>query len=151
MFQILTFVCLCLIASAQEDIIDKNKNSFAVSMRNFTQDDSIIHEDKDSSDILTQKSKGVVNNEDKKDFIISINNFTQDFLAVSFFDLGDNFVFSPFSLYSVLAILTSGATIGSKTEKQLLAALGNTNKIDTLEKLYRQFLIEYKMSEMRKY
>jgi len=38
----------------------------------------------------------------------SMNDFTQDFLATAWKEEGDNFVFSPFSLHSVLAMLTTG-------------------------------------------
>merc|ERR1711944_251438 len=88
--------------------------------------------------------------EDKKGFTDSMNDFTQDFLAVAWEDLGENFVFSPFSLHSVLAMLTSGATNSSKTQKELLAGFGRNSKIDLLEKLYGQFVKDYKTPEIEK-
>ena len=38
----------------------------------------------------------------------SMNDFTQNFLATAWKEEGENFVFSPFSLHSVLAMLTTG-------------------------------------------
>ena len=38
----------------------------------------------------------------------SMNDFTQNFLATAWEEEGENFVFSPFSLHSVLAMLTTG-------------------------------------------
>merc|ERR1712141_865962 len=87
---------------------------------------------------------------EKKGFTDSMNDFTQDFLAVAWDDLGENFVFSPFSLHSVLAMLTSGATKNSKTQTELLAGFGRNNKIDLLEKLYGQFVKDYKTPEIEK-
>ena len=86
-----------------------------------------------------------VSEDEKKGFTDSMNDFTQDFLAVAWEDLGENFVFSPFSLHSVLAMLTSGATNSSKTQKELLAGFGRNSKIDLLEKLYGQFVKDYKV------
>ena len=83
--------------------------------------------------------------DEKKGFTDSMNDFTQDFLAVSWNQLGDNYVFSPFSLHSVLAMLTTGATNGSQTQKELLLGFGRNSKIDVLEKLYGQFVKDYKV------
>jgi serine protease inhibitor len=55
-----------------------------------------------------------------------------------------NFVFSPFSMHSVLAMLTSGATDNSTTQKELLSGFGRAQKIENLEQLYGQFLKSYK-------
>ena len=54
-----------------------------------------------------------------------MNEFTQNFMTVCWKDEGDNFVFSPFSLHSVLAMLTSGSTDNSDTLKELLDAFGS--------------------------
>jgi len=99
---------------------------------------------------LVQGAISSVSEDEKKGFTDSMNDFTQDFLAVAFNDLGDNFVFSPFSLHSVLAMLTSGATKGSQTEKELLNGFGRNNKITLLEKLYGQFVKDYKTPEIEK-
>merc|ERR1712021_182692 len=87
---------------------------------------------------------------DKKGFTDSMNDFTQDFLAVAWDDLGENFVFSPFSLHSVLAMLTSGATNNSKTQSELLDGFGRNSKIELLEKLYGQFVKDYKTPKLEK-
>merc|ERR1712110_839249 len=68
--------------------------------------------------------QGAISDGDKKGYTDSMNDFTQDFLAVSWDGLGDNYVFSPFSVHSVLAMLTTGATQSSKTQKQLVAGFG---------------------------
>jgi len=99
---------------------------------------------------LVQGAISDVTENEKKGFTDSMNDFTQDFLAVAFNDLGDNFVFSPFSLHSVLAMLTSGATDGSKTQKELLAGFGRNGIIELLEKLYGQFVKDYKTPEIEK-
>ena len=90
-------------------------------------------------------TKNAISDGDKKGFTDSMNDFTQDFLAVSWNELGDNYVFSPFSLHSVLAMLTTGATNGSQTQKELLLGFGRNSKIDVLEKLYGQFVKDYKV------
>merc|ERR1711988_1250722 len=88
--------------------------------------------------------------EEKKGFTDSMNDFTQDFLAVAWDDFGENFVFSPFSLHSVLAMLTTGSTNDSNTQKELLQAFGRNDKIASLEKLYGQFVKDYKTPEIEK-
>jgi len=88
--------------------------------------------------------------EERKGFTDSMNDFTQDFLAVAWDDFGENFVFSPFSLHSVLAMLTTGATNDSNTQKELLQAFGRNDKISDLEKLYGQFVKDYKTPEIEK-
>merc|ERR1711935_914449 len=85
-----------------------------------------------------------ISDDDKKGYTDSMNDFTQDFLAVSWDDLGDNYVFSPFSVHSVLAMLTIGATKSSKTQKELVAGFGRNGKIELLEKMYGQFVKDYK-------
>merc|ERR1711936_59271 len=99
---------------------------------------------------LVQGAISDVSESEKKGFTDSMNDFTQDFLAVAWEDLGENFVFSPFSLHSVLAMLTSGATNSSKTQKELLAGFGRNSKIDLLERLYGQFVKDYKTPEIEK-
>jgi len=85
-----------------------------------------------------------ISDDDKKGYTDSMNDFTQDFLAVSWDDLGDNYVFSPFSVHSVLAMLTTGATKSSETQKELVAGFGRNGKIELLEKMYAQFVKDYK-------
>jgi len=88
--------------------------------------------------------QGAIRIGDKKGYTDSMNDFTQDFLAVSWDGLGDNYVFSPFSVHSVLAMLTTGATQSSKTQKQLVAGFGRNGKIELLERMYGQFVKDYK-------
>merc|ERR1711971_244308 len=91
-----------------------------------------------------------ITDNEKKGFTDSMNDFTQDFLAVAWDDLGENFVFSPFSLHSVLAMLTSGATNNSETQTELLDGFGRNSKIKLLEKLYGQFVKDYKTPKLEK-
>merc|ERR1711988_731793 len=78
-----------------------------------------------------------------QEFARSINDFTQDFMR-ELWDEGDNVVFSPFSLHSVLSILISGVTQGSNTEKELLLALGRVNNVQRLEVIYKRTIDNYK-------
>merc|ERR1712241_280655 len=97
----------------------------------------------------TQLVHGKISNGDKRRFTDSMNDFTQDFLAVSWEELGENYVFSPFSLHSVLAMLTSGATDDSRTQKQLLTGFGRGGNIEVLEKLYDKIVKDYKKPAMK--
>merc|ERR1712012_1245423 len=67
-----------------------------------------------------------------KEFEMTMNDFTQDFLT-EVLTSDDNVVFSPFSLHTALAILTSGATDNSTTQMELLSALGRVQNIQGLE------------------
>ena len=80
----------------------------------------------------------------------TMNDFTQNFMAVCWENEGDNFVFSPFSLHSVLAMLTSGSTSNSDTQEQLLNAFGSHRVIKSLEDAYGQFVKSYKNTEVEK-
>merc|ERR1712241_130711 len=97
----------------------------------------------------TQLVHGKISEDDKRGFTDSMNDFTQDFLAVSWEELGENYVFSPFSLHSVLAMLTTGATDGSRTQEQLLTGFGRGRNIEVLEKLYKKIVKEYKTPDMK--
>merc|ERR1712018_752781 len=100
--------------------------------------------------VQARVTKRAISDGEKKGFTDSMNDFTQDFLAVSWNELGDNYVFSPFSLHSVLAMLTTGATNGSETQKELLQGFGRNGKIEVLEKLYGQFVKDYKTPDIEK-
>ena len=80
-----------------------------------------------------------------KEFENTMNDFTQDFLTeiLSENDNIDNVVFSPFSLHTALAILTSGATKNTTTQRELLSALGRVQNIQALELRYKSLLDEY--------
>ena len=80
----------------------------------------------------------------------SMNSFTQNFMAVCWESEGDNFVFSPFSLHSVLAMLTSGSKRNSETELELLDAFGTHRNVEGLEQRYGQFVKNYKTPEVEK-
>ena len=80
----------------------------------------------------------------------SMNSFTQNFMAVCWESEGDNFVFSPFSLHSVLAMLTSGSKRNSATEIELLDAFGSHRNVQSLEQRYGQFVKNYKTPEVEK-
>ena len=89
-------------------------------------------------------------NRDQNVFDGSMNDFTQDFLAVAWENEGDNFVFSPFSLHSVLSMLTSGAEDNSDTQKELLNAFGSTANLKLLNHFYGQFVENYKGTDVEK-
>ena len=80
-----------------------------------------------------------------KEFEMTMNDFTQDFLTevLALETNNDNVVFSPFSLHTALAILTSGATDNSTTQRELLSALGRVQNIQGLELRYKSLLDEY--------
>ena len=80
----------------------------------------------------------------------SMNSFTQNFMAVCWESEGDNFVFSPFSLHSVLAMLTLGSKRNSETEIELLDAFGSHRNVQSLEQRYGQFVKNYKTPEVEK-
>jgi len=77
-----------------------------------------------------------------QEFAGSINDFTQDFMR-ELWEEGDNVVFSPFSLHSVLSILISGVTPGSTTEKELLLALGRVRNVQRIEAVYARIMDNY--------
>ena len=92
-----------------------------------------------------------------KYYVDELNDFTQDFLgarlALVWENSGrlENFVFSPFSMHSVLAMLMSGVTVDSTTEKELAFGFSSTFVvIKNLEKLYGQFTKSYKATEVEK-
>jgi len=72
----------------------------------------------------------------------TINDFTQDFLTQAYSET-ENLVFSPFSLHTALAILTSGASDNSTIQSELLLALGRVQNIQGLELRYKSLLNEY--------
>merc|ERR1712012_596495 len=82
-----------------------------------------------------------------KEFEMTMNDFTQDFLT-EVLTSDDNVVFSPFSLHTALAILTSGATDNSTTQMELLSALGRVQNIQGLELRYKSLLDEYLSDEV---
>ena len=72
----------------------------------------------------------------------TINDFSQDMLA-DLWNKNGNVVFSPFSLHTSLAMLTSGSTDGSVTQDELLKALGRFPNIQGLENHYFKLLKDY--------
>jgi len=95
--------------------------------------------------------QGAIDAAVQKTYADSMADFTQDFLSVAMKEQGEkNFVFSPFSMHSVLAMLTSGATDNSTTQKELLNGFGRAQKIENLEQLYGQFLKSYKGTDVEK-
>ena len=61
--------------------------------------------------------QGAIDASVQKAYENSMNDFAQDFLAVAWKEQGEkNFVFSPFSMHSVMAMLTSGASDNSTTQ-----------------------------------
>ena len=95
--------------------------------------------------------KGEIDATTRKVFADSIADFTQDFIAVALEELGlKNFLFSPHSMYSVLAMLTSGATGNSTTQSELLSGFGRLANIGSLEQFHGQVVKSYKGTEVEK-
>jgi len=95
--------------------------------------------------------QGAIDASVQKTYADSMTDFTQDFLAVAMKEHGEkNFVFSPFSMHSVLAMLTSGSTDNSTTQKELLNGFGRANVIANIEQLYEQFVKSYKGTDVEK-
>ena len=57
-----------------------------------------------------------------------------------------NFVFSPFSLHTALAMLITGAKDDSPTQIELLKAMGRFQNIQGLQDNYRSLLKDYEVS-----
>merc|ERR550539_1439346 len=74
-----------------------------------------------------------------------MNDFSQRFL-VTVWEEDDNLVFSPFGLHTVLAMLTSGATDNSKTQKELLDSFGRHGNIQNIEYGYANINEQYENS-----
>ena len=60
-----------------------------------------------------------------------------------------NLVFSPLSLHTALAILTSGSTVNSTTEQELINALGRSRNVQGLEQRYQRLLDSYDEEEIK--
>ena len=58
-------------------------------------------------------------------------------------------VFSPFSLHTTLAVLVSGATENSTTQKEILGALGRVQNIQALEEHYGCLLDDYLKDDVK--
>ena len=82
-----------------------------------------------------------------EEYGLTLNEFSQRFL-VSAWEDADNIVFSPFSLHSVVAMLTSGATNNSNTQDELLAAFGRSRNIQNIENSYERFIDNFKKSDL---
>jgi len=95
--------------------------------------------------------QGAIDASIQKAYVNSMNDFTQDFLAVAWKEQGEkNFVFSPFSMHSVLAMLTSGASDNSTTQEELLSGFGRAANIENLEEIYGQYVKSYKGTDVEK-
>ena len=95
--------------------------------------------------------QGAIDASIQKTYENSMNDFAQDFLAVAWKEQGEkNFVFSPFSMHSVLAMLTSGASDNSTTQEELLSGFGRAANIENLEQIYGQFVKSYKGTDVEK-
>ena len=79
----------------------------------------------------------------------TMHDFSQRFLVAAW-DENENFVFSPFSLHSVLAMLTTGVTYNSNTQTELLEAFGKAQNIQNIEKNYRNLAEQYNNSSIEK-
>lgn len=84
-----------------------------------------------------------------EEYELTMNDFSQRFLVAAW-DENENFVFSPFSLHSVLAMLTTGVTDNSKTQLELLEAFGKSQNIQNIEKNYRNLAEQYNNSSIEK-
>lgn len=77
----------------------------------------------------------------------SINDLGQNLLAQVWLDR-DNVVFSPLSLHVALAMLTSGATESSKTQRELLDVLERSENIQGLESYYHGIFQDQKTDKV---
>lgn len=84
-----------------------------------------------------------------QEYETTMNDFSQRFLVAAW-DENENFVFSPFSLHSVLAMLTTGVTDNSITQLELLQAFGKSQNIQNIEKNYRNLAEQYNNSSIEK-
>ena len=84
-----------------------------------------------------------------QEYETTMNDFSQRFLVAAW-DENENFVFSPFSLHSVLAMLTTGVTDNSNTQFELLQAFGKSQNIQNIEKNYRNLAEQYNNSSIEK-
>jgi len=87
---------------------------------------------------------------DKRSLLNAIQDFTQEvYLQLASSQQNENFVFSPLSLHSALAMVYLGARPDSTTYKELQSGLGALNNPDQLKDSYKdyiKFLIEQKSS-----
>ena len=84
-----------------------------------------------------------------QEYETTMNDFSQRFLVAAW-DENENFVFSPFSLHSVLAMLTTGVTYNSNTQTELLEAFGKAQNIQNIEKNYKNLAEQYNNSSIEK-
>ena len=82
-----------------------------------------------------------------QEYEATMNDFSQRFLVAAWNE-NENFVFSPFSLHSVLAMLTTGVTDNSNTQWELLQAFGKAQNIQNIEKNYRNLAEQYNNSSI---
>ena len=95
--------------------------------------------------------QGAIDASVQKAYENSMNDFAQDFLAVAWKEQGEkNFVFSPFSMHSVMAMLTSGASDNSTTQEELLSGFGRATNIENLEQIYGNYVKSYKGTDVEK-
>ena len=98
-----------------------------------------------------KRKGGAIDATFQKSYMNSMNDFTQDFIAVTWKELGlKNFVFSPFSMHSLLTMLASAATDLSSTQSELLDGFGRANVIETLEHVYGKVVKNYKGTSVEK-
>ena len=81
------------------------------------------------------------------EYEVTMNEFSQRFLVAAW-EESDNFVFSPFSLHLVLAILTMFVTDNSDTQYELLQAFGRSRNIINIELSYARLTKQYKNSSV---
>lgn len=77
----------------------------------------------------------------------AINDFTQALMIQAWNGEGDNFVLSPFSLHTAISILASASSNGSRTQSELLLALGRSQDLQTLELTYKKLIEDFVTSE----
>ena len=87
--------------------------------------------------------------DDINEYQEAMHDFSQRFLVTAW-DENENFVFSPFSLHSVLAMLTTGVTYNSNTQTELLEAFGKAQNIQNIEKNYKNLAEQYNNSSIEK-
>ena len=111
--------------------------------------DKIITKKPIPSEAFAVRQQEGVSIDEINEYQETMHDFSQRFLVAAW-DENENFVFSPFSLHSVLAMLTTGVTYNSNTQTELLEAFGKAQNIQNIEKNYKNLAEQYNNSSIEK-
>ena len=111
--------------------------------------DKIITKKPIPSEAFAVRQQEGVSIDEINEYQETMHDFSQRFLVTAW-DENENFVFSPFSLHSVLAMLTTGVTYNSNTQTELLEAFGKAQNIQNIEKNYKNLAEQYNNSSIEK-